>query len=66
MGEHPITVNTLNNVSSSPSKGWKKSGMGMILTEFDDAYEDDEMDGGGGVIRSNKVRRFAGEGHDAN
>lgn len=44
--------------------GGKKSGRGRVMTEFEDAYEDDEMDDSG-VTGSKKIRRGAGDGIDA-
>ncbi|KAL8258930.1 hypothetical protein R6Q59_026883 [Mikania micrantha] len=41
----------------------KKGGRGRNVSEFEDAYEDDEMDDGG-VVGGKKIRRAVGDGHD--
>ncbi|KAL8215084.1 hypothetical protein R6Q57_004533 [Mikania cordata] len=41
----------------------KKGGRGRNVSEFEDAYEDDEMDDGG-VVGGKKIRRVVGDGHD--
>lgn len=65
-----------NSVTSYPSphllplppsgrvSGGKKSGRGRVMTDFEDAYEDDEMDDSG-VTGAKKIRRGAGDGIDA-
>ncbi|KAK9057444.1 hypothetical protein SSX86_022279 [Deinandra increscens subsp. villosa] len=40
--------------------GGKKGGRGRDVTEFEEAYEDDEMEDGG-IVANKKVRRLAGD-----
>ncbi|KAD3338422.1 hypothetical protein E3N88_33943 [Mikania micrantha] len=42
---------------------WEEGWKGRNVSEFEDAYEDDEMDDGG-VVGGKKIRRAVGDGHD--
>ncbi|KAI3829845.1 hypothetical protein L1987_03973 [Smallanthus sonchifolius] len=54
---HQLVLPPSGRVSSG-----KKSGRGRNVSEFEETYEDDEMDDGG-VVGAKKMRRVAGDGH---
>ncbi|KAI3526486.1 hypothetical protein L1887_05741 [Cichorium endivia] len=56
---HHLALPPSGRVSSG-----KKSGRGRMMTDFEDAYEDDDMDDSG-VVGAKKMRRGAPDGLDA-